>query len=63
MKVAIDPLGRTVSFDENGDLVGLTLIDIRELLDEGGGELQLELPAKVRRHDVIIAGFGRVWMA
>jgi hypothetical protein len=32
--------------DENGDLVGLTLIDIRRLLDKSDGELLLELPAK-----------------
>jgi uncharacterized protein YuzE len=28
------PGGHAVSFDANGDLVGLTLIDIRRLLDE-----------------------------
>jgi hypothetical protein len=36
------PEGHAVSFDENGDLVGLTLIDIRRLLDEAQGELRLE---------------------
>lgn len=40
------PEGHAVSFDENGDLVGLTLIDIRRLLDEAQGELRLELPAE-----------------
>jgi len=40
------PGGHAVSFDENGDLVGLTLVDIGKLLDESDGELLLELPAK-----------------
>ncbi|HSZ13081.1 MAG TPA: DUF2283 domain-containing protein [Solirubrobacteraceae bacterium] len=40
------PGGHAVSFDEDGELVGLTVIDIRKLVDEADGELRLELPAK-----------------
>jgi len=49
------PGGHAVSFDENGDLVGLTLVDIRKLLDEAGGELLLELPAKASPADLKLA--------
>jgi hypothetical protein len=49
------PGGHAVSFDENGDLVGLTLIDIRKLLDESEGELLLELPAKASPADLKLA--------
>jgi uncharacterized protein YuzE len=49
------PGGHAVSFDENGDLVGLTLIDIRKLLDEGDGELLVELPAKASPVDLKLA--------
>jgi uncharacterized protein YuzE len=49
------PEGHAVSFDENGDLVGLTLIDIRRLLDEAEGELRLELPAKASPADLKLA--------
>jgi hypothetical protein len=49
------PGGHAVSFDANGDLVGLTLIDIRRLLDEGDGELLLELPAKASPTDLKLA--------
>lgn len=49
------PGGHTVSFEENGDLVGLTLIDIRKLLDKSEGELLLELPAKASPADLKLA--------
>jgi uncharacterized protein YuzE len=51
------PGGHAVSFDENGDLVSLTVIDIRRLLDEGDGdgELLLELPAKASPADLKLA--------
>jgi uncharacterized protein YuzE len=49
------PQGHAVSFDENGDLVGLTLIDVRRLLDDGNGELLLELPAKASPADLKLA--------
>lgn len=49
------PGGHAVSFDENGDLVGLTLIDIRQLLDKSEGELLLELPAKASPADLKLA--------
>jgi uncharacterized protein YuzE len=49
------PGGHAVSFDENGDLVGLTVIDIRKLLDETDGELLLELPAKASPADLKLA--------
>ena len=49
------PQGHAVSFDDNGDLVGLTLIDIRRLLDAGKGELLLELPAKASPADLELA--------
>jgi uncharacterized protein YuzE len=49
------PGGHAVSFDENGDLVSLTVIDIRKLLDETDGELLLELPAKASPADLKLA--------
>lgn len=50
------PEGHAVSFDENGDLVGLTLIDIGKLLDEAQGQaLRLELPAKASPADLKLA--------
>jgi uncharacterized protein YuzE len=51
------PGGHAVSFDENGHLVSLTVIDIRRLLDEGDGdgELLLELPAKASPADLKLA--------
>lgn len=49
------PEGHAVSFDENGDLVGLTLVDIRRLLDEAKGELRLELPAMASPADLKLA--------
>jgi uncharacterized protein YuzE len=47
--------GHAVSFDENGDLVGLTLVDIGKLVDEAEGELLLELPAKASPADLKLA--------
>ncbi len=49
------PGGHAVSFDENGDLIGLTVIDIRKLVDEADGELRLELPAKASPADLKLA--------
>jgi uncharacterized protein YuzE len=49
------PGGHAVSFDKNGDLVSLTVIDIRRLLDETDGELLLELPAKASPADLKLA--------
>ena len=49
------PGGHAVSFDETGDLVGLTLVDIGKLLDEAEGELLLELPAKASPADLKLA--------
>ena len=57
-----DP-ARAVDFDETPDghavsyaLVGLTLIDVRGLLDEAqGAELLLDLPAKARSADLELA--------
>jgi uncharacterized protein YuzE len=50
------PGGHAVSYDENGDLVGLTLVDVRVLLDQASGsELLLELPAKARSADLALA--------
>ena len=49
------PQGHAVSFDESGDLVGLTLVDIRRLLDEAQGDLRLQLPAKASPADLEIA--------
>jgi uncharacterized protein YuzE len=41
------PAGHAVRFDAHGDLIGLTLIGVRRLLDEARGEeLLLELPAR-----------------
>jgi uncharacterized protein YuzE len=41
------PEGNAVSYDANGELVGLTLIDVRRLLAEaGGGQVTIELPAR-----------------
>jgi uncharacterized protein YuzE len=47
--------GHAVSFDVNGDLVGLTLVDIGKLLDASEGELLLELPAKASPADLKLA--------
>ena len=50
------PDGHAVSYDEHGALVGLTLIDVRGLLDEAqGAELLLDLPAKARSADLELA--------
>jgi hypothetical protein len=49
------PQGHAVSFDEKGDLVGLTLIDIRRLLDETDGELRVQLPAQASPADLKVA--------
>ncbi len=49
------PEGHAVSFDQSGDLVGLTLIDVRKLLDEADGDLLLELPAKASPADLKLA--------
>jgi uncharacterized protein YuzE len=50
------PEGHAVRFDEKGDLVGLTLIGARRLLDEANGEgLLLELPAKANHAELQLA--------
>jgi uncharacterized protein YuzE len=49
------PGGHAVSFDENGDLVGLTLVDIGKLVGEAEGELLVELPAKASPADLKLA--------
>ena len=40
------PQGHAVSFDENGDVVGLTLIDIRRRLDETQGSFGWRCPRR-----------------
>jgi uncharacterized protein YuzE len=51
------PDGHAVSFDPDGNLVSLTLIGIRTLLDEaqGGEGLLLGLPAKASPADLELA--------
>jgi uncharacterized protein YuzE len=50
------PDGHAVSYDSSGELVGLTLIDVRRLLDEAtGDELQIELPAKASPAELELA--------
>ncbi len=51
------PDGHAVSFDQNGGLIGLTLIGIRRLLDDTQGSegLLLELPAKASPADLELA--------
>lgn len=50
------PDGHAVSYDANGELVGLTLIDVRRLLGEAkGDELLIELPAKARPEELQLA--------
>ena len=50
------PDGNAVSYNANGDLVGLTLIDVCRLLDETPGEdLLLELPVKASRAELGLA--------
>jgi uncharacterized protein YuzE len=40
------PEGHAVSYDAKGELIGLTLIDVRRLLEEAKGErVLIELPA------------------
>lgn len=50
------PDGHAVSYDASGELIGLTLIDVRRLLDEASnGELQIELPAKASTDELKLA--------
>jgi uncharacterized protein YuzE len=44
------PDGHAVSYDERGNLIGLTLIDVRRLVEaaEGNDEIVLGLPKKVK---------------
>jgi uncharacterized protein YuzE len=49
------PDGHGVSFDERGNLVGLTIVDARRLVEESNGELTLELPAKASPTDLELA--------
>lgn len=46
------PDGHGISFDERGDLVGLTIVDARRLVEESDGELVLELPARASVEDL-----------
>jgi uncharacterized protein YuzE len=50
------PDGHAVSYDASGELVGLTLIDVRRLLaGANGDELQIELPAKASPAELELA--------
>ncbi|MGH2864539.1 MAG: DUF2283 domain-containing protein [Solirubrobacteraceae bacterium] len=50
------PDGHAVSYDAEGELVGLTLIDARKLIDEAtGDELLIELPAKAKSSELELA--------
>jgi uncharacterized protein YuzE len=50
------PDGHAVSYDDNRELVGLTLIDVRRLLDEAtDGQLRIELPATARTDELELA--------
>lgn len=46
------PDGHGISFDAHGDLVGLTIIDARRLVEESDGELILKLPARASVEDL-----------
>jgi uncharacterized protein YuzE len=46
------PEGHGVSFDEDGNLVGLTIVDARRLSEEAGGELVVKLPARAKTEDL-----------
>jgi hypothetical protein len=42
--------------DASGELIGLTLIDVRRLLDEAAdGQLRIELPATARTDELELA--------
>jgi uncharacterized protein YuzE len=46
------PDGHGISFDEHGDLVGLTIVDARRLVEEADGELTLDLPVRASSADL-----------
>jgi len=50
------PDGHAVGYDAEGDLVALTLVDVRALLEHAkGGELQMELPARASADELELA--------
>ena len=50
------PDGLAVSYDANSDLVGVTLIDARRLLDEANGDaLSIGVPAKAKSAELRLA--------
>jgi uncharacterized protein YuzE len=44
--------GHVLRFDQRGELVGVTIIDAQRRVKEGGGELVLDLPARVNAEDL-----------
>ena len=46
------PDGHALSFDEHGNLVGLTIVGARQLVEDADGELTLDLPVRVSSADL-----------
>lgn len=51
------PDGHALRFDESGELAGLTIVDAQRRVRDGGGELVLDLPARVNA-DELAHSFG-----
>lgn len=50
------PEGHAVSYDASGELIGLTLIDVRRLLEEAGDKkVLIELPATADSAELLLA--------
>jgi uncharacterized protein YuzE len=46
------PDGNALRFDDHGELIGLTIIDAQHRVQEGGGDLVLDLPARANAQDL-----------
>ena len=46
------PDGHALRFDEEGELVGLTITDAQRRVREGGGDLVLDLPVRAHAEDL-----------
>ena len=44
--------GHALSFDEHGNLIGLTIVGARQLVEEADGELTLDLPVRASSADL-----------
>jgi uncharacterized protein YuzE len=46
------PEGHGVGFDEDGNLISLTIVDARRLSEEADGELVVKLPVRANTEDL-----------